>query len=348
MYKKLITYTLTLFLLCFSQTAYSHHTPTTAVIEQIMPVVVDVVSKRDDIQKQNKDLFQNRFVPFNKHNVDDTEPVKAGSGFVISSDGYVVTNAHVILNIVDKKGSTHLTFKNGEQYEADLINYDRESDIALLKIKDDGSFPFVKWGNTPEVGEKSIAIGSPMNLSFTATFGTISAINRFAPSAPPYVPFIQTDAAMNPGNSGGPLFNSHGELIGINTMIISAGSDAGSIGLGFAIDGDYAQHIIKQLRTGEKIIRPLVGIVFRGATKKEYKDIENGVGSYIEEIVPFSPADNLLKTGDIILKIDGVDVKVKMLATEIAIRKPNTDVVFTIIRDNQLKNITVKLGTRTK
>ena len=346
MYKKLIAYTLTLFLLCFSQTTLAHHTPTTAVIEQIMPAVVDVVSERYDSQERKKKEPKKGFVPFVKKGNGDTEPVKAGSGFVISTDGYVVTNAHVILNIVDKQGSAHLMFENGEQYEADLINYDKESDIALLKIKEDGVFPFVKWGETPEVGEKSIAIGSPMNLSFTATFGMISAINRFTPSSPAYVPFIQTDATMNPGNSGGPLFNSHGELIGINTMIITAGSDAGSIGLGFAIDGDYAQSIIQRLKTGEKITRPLVGIIFRGATKKDYEDIENGVGSYIEEIVPKGPSENILKVGDIILALDGVDVPMKMLATEIAMRKPNTDVIFTIVRDNLLMNITVKLGEK--
>jgi serine protease Do len=344
MYKKLIAYTLTLFLLCFSQTTLAHHTPTTAVIEQIMPAVVDVVSERYD--KKPKVGEKKGFVPFTPRGNGDNEPVKAGSGFVISSDGYVVTNAHVILNIVDKQGSAHLTFENGEQYEADLINYDKESDIALLKIKEDGSYPFVKWGETPEVGEKSIAIGSPMNLSFTATFGAISAIDRFAPSAPPYVPFIQTDTTMNPGNSGGPLFNTHGELIGINTMIITAGADAGSIGLGFAIDGDYAQHIIERLKTGEKITRPLVGIIYRGATKKDYEAIENGVGSYIEEIVPKGPSENILKVGDIILALDGNDVKMKLLATEIAMRKPNTDVIFTIVRDNLLMNITVKLGEK--
>ena len=241
MYKKLIAYTLTLFLLCFSQTALAHHTPTTAVIEQVMPAVVDVVAERYD--KKPKVGEKKGFVPFTPQGDGDNESVKAGSGFVISSDGYVVTNAHVILNIVDKQGSAHLTFENGEQYEADLVNYDKESDIALLKIKDGDTFPFVRWGETPEVGEDAIAIGSPMNLAFTSTFGTISAINRFTPSSPPYVPFIQTDVAMNPGNSGGPLFNNHGELIGINTMIITGGSQ-GSIGLGFAIDGDYAQSII--------------------------------------------------------------------------------------------------------
>ena len=144
MYKKLIAYTLTLFLLCFSQTTLANHTPTTAVIEQIMPAVVDVVSERYD--KKAKVGEKKGFVPFTPRGNGDNEPVKAGSGFVISSDGYVVTNAHVILNIVDKQGSAHLTFENGEQYEADLINYDKESDIALLKIKEDGVFPFVKWG----------------------------------------------------------------------------------------------------------------------------------------------------------------------------------------------------------
>ena len=112
MYKKLMAYTLTLFLLCFSQTTLAHHTPTTAVIEKIMPAVVDVVSERYDSQERKKKEPKKGFVPFVKKGNGDTEPTKAGSGFVISSDGYVVTNAHVILNIVDKKGSAQLTFEN--------------------------------------------------------------------------------------------------------------------------------------------------------------------------------------------------------------------------------------------
>ena len=353
MYKKLIAYTLTLFLLCFSQTALAHHTPTTAVIEQVMPAVVDVVAERYD--KKPKVGEKKGFVPFTPQGDGDNESVKAGSGFVISSDGYVVTNAHVILNIVDNQGSAHLTFENGEQYEADLVNYDKDSDIALLKIKDGDTFPFVRWGETPEVGEDAIAIGSPMNLAFTSTFGTISAINRFTPSSPPYVPFIQTDVAMNPGNSGGPLFNNHGELIGINTMIITGGSQ-GSIGLGFAIDGDYAQSIIERLKTGEKITRPLVGIIFRGVTKKDTEKSNMlkhqmdmaavGVGSGIEEVIKKGPSDNILKKGDVIIMVDGIDVKMKLLATEIAKRKPFTDIVFTVVRDNNLMNVTVKLGKK--
>jgi|LWDU01.1.fsa_nt_gi serine protease Do len=352
MYRRIITYTLTLFLLCSTQIAYSDHTHVTSVVGTIMPAVVDVVSERYDSLNQPEKINPQGFIPRNprsKENV-DTDPTKGGSGFVISADGYVITNAHVIMNIINNKGITHLTFENGEQYDAELINYDKDSDIALLKIKqEDGfhtQFPFAVWGETPEVGEKAIAMGSPMNLSFTTTFGNISALSRYVPSAPSFVPFIQTDAPINPGNSGGPLFNIDGKLIGINTMIVTGKEGVGSVGLGFAIDGDYAQSIIERLKTGEKIKRPLVGIMYRSVTRKDMKQYKAGYGAYINEVIPTGPSANILKAGDIILKINDNEVKWKMLATIIAMKEPNTDVVFTVLRDNEVIDITVTLGEK--
>ena len=222
-----------------------------------------------------------------------------------------------------------------------------------MKIVNDEKkiFPAVKWGNKPKLGGHAIIIGSPIGLDFSVSFGIVSAIDRIIPkAAPPFVPFIQTDASMNRGNSGGPLFDADGYVVGINTLILTPpsreGVDLGSVGLGFAIDGDYAQHIIQRLKSGEKITRPLVGIIYRAATKKDYEDIENGVGSFIEEIIPKGPSENILKVGDIILALDGDDVKMKMLATEIAMRKPKTDVVFTIVRKDELMNIIVTLGEK--
>ena len=259
MYKKIIAYTLTLFLLFTTQITFANHTHITKVIEKIMPAVVEVISE----QHENPVIVKKGFKMRKKGKQQD-DPFKSGSGFIISTDGYVITNAHVVSNAFNDGGIIHIIFKNGEKYEVDLVNYDEASDIALLKVKENQiQFPFLVWGPTPEVGEKTIAIGSPLNLSFSATFGNVSALDRFIPNAPAFVSYIQTDAAVNPGNSGGPLFNENGEVIGINSVIMTSGPDKGSIGLGFAIDGTYAQKIITRLKTGEKIIRPFVGVTYR-------------------------------------------------------------------------------------
>ena len=323
MYKKIITYTLTLFLLFTTQITFANHTHTTKVIEKIMPAVVEVISE------QHKDPVKKGFEMRKEGKRQQNNPFLSGSGFVISADGYVITNAHVVNNVFNGNGIIHIIFENGEKYEVDLVNYDEDSDIALLKIKENQiQFPFLVWGSTPEVGEKTIAIGSPMNLSFSATFGNVSALDRFIPNAPAFVSFIQTDAAVNPGNSGGPLFNENGEVIGINSVIMTSGPNKGSIGLGFAIDGTYAQKIITRLKTGEKIIRPFVGVTYRPVERKDTKHYKAGIGAYIAEIILKGPADNILKVGDIILEIGGEEIKYKMLATEISTKKPYTNVIL--------------------
>ena len=337
MYKKLIAYTLTIFLVCTTQIVFANHTQMTKVIEKIMPAVVEVISE------QHKDPVKKGFKMRKKGKRQQNNPFSTGSGFVISADGYVITNAHVVSNVFDG-GIIHIIFKNGERYEVDLVNYDEDSDIALLKIKENQiQFPFLVWGPTPEVGEKTIAIGSPMNLSFSATFGNVSALERFIPSAPAFVSFIQTDAAVNPGNSGGPLFNEQGEVIGINTLIMSNGTN-GSIGLGFAIDGTYAQKIITRLKTGEKIVRPFVGITYRPVKKEDTKYYKVGIGAYIEGVILKGPADNILEVGDIITEINGKEIKYKMLSTEISTKIPYTNVIFTVIRNDKKILLIVKLG----
>ena len=347
MYKKVIIIIFTSFLLLTTPT-YANHTNTTAVIEKIMPAVVEIFSERNPVvNKMQKSKEQQGGFQFRDNQKQDRrkEPMRHGSGFVISADGYVITNAHVINNVFDGNGIVYVIFENYEQYETELVNYDIESDIALLKIKDNNQkFPFVVWGKTPEVGDKAIAIGSPMNLSFTATFGNVSALDRFIPNAPAFVSFIQTDAAVNPGNSGGPLFNENGEVIGINSVIMTSGPDKGSIGLGFAIDGTYAQKIITRLKTGEKIIRPFVGVTYRPVEKKDTKHYKAGIGAYIEGVILKGPADNILEVGDIILEIGGEEIKYKMLATEISTKKPYTNVIFTIIRNDKKILLIVKLG----
>jgi len=357
-YKKNILCFFILFLLLGVTAVQADHTYKTSIVKKILPAVVEVHSERSNIgsgqmqRPQERGGFKFRNQPNeqqdprngqrNENPKDD--PTHLGSGFVISSDGFVITNAHVINNIFDG-GTLTIVFHDDVSHEATLINYDEESDIALLKIVNPLGieFPFLTWGDKPELGEDTIAIGSPMSQSFTVTFGVVSALDRFIPKAASFVPFIQTDAAINPGNSGGPLFNVKGELIGINTMIITA-DGRGSIGIGFAIDGTYAELIIQKLKSGKKIVRPYLGIMYRPLEKGDLDNFKHGYGVYLQEIVKDSPAFGVLKEDDIILKLDNESIKWKMFAMKVKTRNLGDVIHLEILRDKLLIPIDMILG----
>ena len=339
----ILTFSL-LFLMLGVQQVNAEHSYKTSVVKKILPVVVEVHSEKN-IDSNPKGKKKGGFKFRNERNRQNQSPMgprqqrqHIGSGFVISETGLVITNAHVVNNIVDDTGKATLIFHDDSSYEAKLVNIDEESDIALLKITNaefGKKFQYIQWGEKPELGSDTIAIGSPMNQSFSVTFGNVSSLDRIVPSAASFVPFIQTDAAINPGNSGGPLFDEHGHVIGINTMIITDGGGKGSVGIGFAIDGDYAQTVIEKLKTGKKIKRPFLGIMYRPIKKEDIPkdDFRHGYGAYIQEVVPESPSDGIFKPGDIIMKMNGEDIKWKMLAAQIKMKNLGSDVHFNIIRD---------------
>lgn len=361
MYTRKILCIIVFFLTLGVTSVYANHTHETSVIQKILPAVVEVHSDRKmngdgqlNSQTKGQGGFKYRNQPQqgqrNKPSLQDQkkEPTHIGSGFVISPEGLVITNAHVVNNLFDNGGKLTLIFHDDEAQEATLINYDEESDIALLKIKNTTNkvYPFVKWGHKPELGEKTIVIGSPMNQPFTVTFGYVSSIDRFVPNSASFVPFIQTDASMNPGNSGGPLFNIDGKLIGINTMIITPGANPGSIGIGFAIDGTYAKAVIEKLKTGKKITWPYLGIMYRPVDEKDMKNFRYGYGAYIQEIVKDSPAVDVLRVGDIILKVNGEPIKWKMLATRIKTKKIGDVINLEVLRNKLHIPIVMKLRTQ--
>ena len=361
--KNILCFFISFLLLGVSTIVNADHSYKTSIVKKVLPAVVEVHAEKDMSTNQQfqasekKGGFQFRNEPRQqdprrepqRRENPEKDPTHLGSGFVISSDGYVITNAHVVNNCFDNCKKITIIFHDDKSYEATLINYDEDSDIALLKINNaehNKVFEYVEWGNKPELGEDTIAIGSPMNQSFTVTFGNVSSLDRFVPKSPSFVPFIQTDAAINPGNSCGPLFNTRGELIGINTMIITGGGAVGSIGIGFAIDGTYAQTVIEQLKTGEKIVRPYLGIVYRPLTEDDVEHFRHGYGVYLQEIVKDSPAFGILQENDIILKLNGMDIKWRMFATTIKTKKLGDVIQLEILRDRMLVPVEMTLGAK--
>jgi len=326
------------------------------IIEKVMPAVVTVIAELP-ISKRKPDAP--RFVKPGerpKSPQDEEQGFASGTGFVISESGTVITNWHVVRNIIDKKdGTLRVLFSNDSIYEAKIFNYDKTSDIAVLKIVnlEKEIFPFVEWGDKPLLGGHAIIIGSPISLDFSVSFGIVSAIDRIIPkAAPPFVPFIQTDAAMNRGNSGGPLFNADGKVVGINTLILTppnpSGAEVGSIGLGFAIDGQYAQMIIKRLDDGKKIAWSYVGLHYRLLNMEETKDngLEFGRNVIVAEVVRDTPAFNKLFKNDIIMKMNDEIVTHKIFATMIAGLEPGTKVQLEVLRDKKVISVEITLGVR--
>ena len=338
------------------QAGYGIQSPHT-IIERVMPAVVTVIAELP-VSKRKPDAPQ--FLkpgerPKNPQQ-EEEQGFASGTGFVIHEDGTIVTNWHVIRNIIDRKdGTLRVLFSNDSIYEAKIFNYDKTSDIAVLKIVNSEKkiFPFVRWGKKPLLGGHAIIIGSPISLDFSVSFGIVSAIDRIIPkAAPPFVPFIQTDAAMNRGNSGGPLFNADGKVVGINTLILTppnpSGAEVGSIGLGFAIDGQYAQKIIKRLETGKKISWSYVGLHYRLLNMEETKDndLEFGRNVIVAEVVKDTPAFNKLFKDDIIMKMGREIVTHKTFATMIASLEPGTEVDLEVMRGKEVGDVEITLGVR--
>jgi len=237
----------------------------------------------------------------------ETRPLGIGSGFIISADGYVVTNHHVI----DKADEIIVTLTNGVEYEAEIKGSDPKTDVALLKLKDAKDLPFVEWGDDEKsrVGDWVLAIGNPFGLGGSASTGIISARGRDIHSGP-YDDFIQVDAAINRGNSGGPLFNTQGQVIGINTAIYSP--NGGSVGIGFSIPANMAKNVISQLERSGEVERAWIGVAIQPLDDDLAQGFgrDNKDGALISSVQPDAPADKAgLKAGDIILSFAGKEIK---------------------------------------
>lgn len=266
-----------------------------------------------------------------------------GSGFIISKDGLIVTNSHVIANADDIR--VRLA-DDDREYQASVVGTDPQTDIALIQIEPGDNFPRpAELGDSDalQVGAAVMAVGNPFGLGHTVTAGILSAKGRVI-GAGPYDDFLQTDAAINPGNSGGPLFNMDGEVIGINTAIVAQGQ-----GIGFAIPIDLARDLLPQLKAG-KVVRGWLGVMIQDINQAlaEALGLEDIEGVLISRTVPEGPADRAgLRQGDVVLEADGRKVKdANALSNMVAGMKPGTTVDITLRRDGDQKTVPVELGTK--
>jgi serine protease Do len=285
--------------------------------------------------------FFRRFMP-NPQTPREFQSQSLGSGFIISADGYVLTNAHVV------EAAEEITVKLTDKREmkARVIGSDRRTDIALLKI-DASGLPFVRFGN-PErlrVGEWVVAIGSPFGFENTVTAGIVSAKGRSLPQEN-FVPFIQTDVAVNPGNSGGPLFNLRGEVVGINSAIYSR--TGGFMGLSFAIPIDVANDIVQQLKSVGRVIRGRIGVVIQPLTKElaDSFGLQKPQGALVSSVEKGGPAEKAgVEAGDVILRFDGKVVNSSEdLPRIVGSTKPGNRVTMQVWRSKASRDVQVTVA----
>jgi serine protease Do len=267
-----------------------------------------------------------------------------GSGFLISTDGKIVTNHHV----VDGADSVTVNLADGRKFEAEVVGSDPLTDLALLKIEADVDLPAVTFGPSTDlrVGDAVVAVGNPFGLGGTVTSGIISALSRNI-NAGPFDEFIQTDAAINRGNSGGPLFDNEGQVIGVNTAIISPGG--GSVGIGFAVPSDLAQSVIADLSDDGEVTRGWLGVQIRpmSAEVAEVLGYDVPKGAVIEAVSEDSPAEaGGLKKGDIILSFGGIDVEeLRDLTRAVAMTTPDAAADVVVLRKGRKVTMSVEVGT---
>jgi len=266
-----------------------------------------------------------------------------GSGLILDSDGYIVTNNHV----VEGADSVTVTLSDGHELEATIVGADPKTDLALLKVVADEPLTSVDLGDSDSVrvGDWVLAVGNPFGLGGTATFGIISAIGRDIQSGP-YDNFLQIDAPINSGNSGGPVFDVSGKVIGVNTAIFSP--NGGNVGIGFAVPAAQVRKVVAELREDGHVTRGWLGVQIQEIDDDlaDSLGIESGTGALVADVVPDSPADKAaVRIGDVITVFDGQAVdSPKGLSRLVADARPRDKARMTILRDGKVLNVTVRLG----
>ncbi|MGC2047073.1 MAG: DegQ family serine endoprotease [Gallionella sp.] len=333
----------------FSSLSYGNELPDfTGLVEKQGPAVVNISTTQIIRNPQTfpnipeNDPFYDFFKRFAPQMPHEQESQSLGSGFFISADGYIMTNAHV----VDHADKITVRLTDKREFSAKVIGADKRTDVALLKIEASG-LPIITKGdpNKLKVGEWVVAIGSPFGFDSSVTAGIVSAKGRSLPRDN-FVPFIQTDVAINPGNSGGPLFNMNGEVVGINSQIYTR--SGGSMGLSFAIPIDVAMQVADQLRTTGKVVRGRIGVTIQELTLElaESFGLSKPSGALVSSVEKNAPADKAgIEASDVILKFDGKPVDSSNdLPRIVAATKPGSKVVVELWRKGASKKVTVEVG----
>ena len=321
-----------------------------SLAEQLKPAVVNIGTAKTvkprtpsypGPQGPHGDMFEEFFERFFRNAPQSPRKERSlGSGFIISQDGYILTNDHV----VDGADEIKVKLSDGREFTGEIRGLDPKLDLALIKIDAGEDLPVARLGDSEaiKVGEWVMAIGNPFGLEQTVTVGIVSAKGRVI-GAGPYDDFIQTDASINPGNSGGPLFNMRGEVVGINTAIVAQGQ-----GIGFAIPVNMAKQIIPQLRDEGRVTRGWLGVTVQ-ALNKELADsfgLDSTHGALVNEVIEDSPADQAgLKRGDIIVEYDGTRVdELNDLPRLVAATPVGETVRVKVFRDGKERTIKVEIG----
>jgi len=324
------------------------------IVEKVKPSVISVRVKlerpansaltEDDLPFPPGSPFERFFRKFGAPNAPGGKEVVTGqgSGFFISADGYAVTNNHVVQNAE----TVTVTADDGKTYTAKVIGTDPRSDLALIKV-DGANFPFVKLADaSPRIGDWVLAVGNPFGLGGTVTAGIVSARGRDI-GAGPYDDFIQIDAPVNKGNSGGPTFDVDGNVIGVNTAIFSP--SGGSVGIAFAIPADTVKSVVAQLRDKGSVTRGWIGVQIQPLTADlaDSMGLKQTTGALVSEPQPDSPAVKAgIQSGDVITSVDGADIHdARELARRIGTMAPGTSVKLGLIHQGQEKTVTLTLGT---
>lgn len=318
----------------------------TRLVETYGPAVVNVQVTEENKRDARSELFRG-FPGFG----DDPRSPRGqqeqrgeGSGFIVSKDGYILTNRHVVAD------ATEVTVRliDRREFKAKVIGMDENTDVAVIKI-DGHDLPTVKIGDPSQLkpGQWVVAIGSPFGMANSVTAGIVSATLRELPQEQ-WVPFIQTDVAVNPGNSGGPLFNLNGEVVGINSQIFS--QSGGYMGLSFAIPIDMADNVRQQLVSTGKVARGYLGVAYDdiNAAGAESWGLDRPRGALVTDVVAGEAAEKAgIKPGDVILSVAGRPVESKvMLPAMLAPLKPGTSAELEVWTDRKLRKVTVKVGER--
>lgn len=330
----------------------------TELVQDSSPAVVNISTTQkqnsrfssQDIPQGVPDIFRHFFGnPQNPRNNPHGNPrgngqerASLGSGFIVSRDGYILTNNHVI----DGADQIFVRLNDRREFEAQLIGSDPSSDLALLKV-DAKRLPTVEMGNSEKlkVGEWVVAIGSPFGFDYSVTAGIVSAKGRSLPNEN-YVPFIQTDVAINPGNSGGPLFNLDGEVVGINSQIYTR--SGGFMGLSFAIPINVAMEVVDQLKESGTVTRGWLGVAIQEVDKElaESFGLKKAAGALVSQVVQHGPADEGgVKYGDIITQFNGKNVVLSSDLPHLVGRvRPGAKAKLKVVRHGKTKTLTVKIG----